>query len=77
MISPPFIPRLNLTIDYFNVKVDDAITTINAAQTLTDCFTNLDPSSETCRAITRLTNGQIDFVNTNPQQHRLAARRGP
>ncbi|WP_447756142.1 TonB-dependent receptor domain-containing protein [Sphingopyxis fribergensis] len=65
VISPPFIPRLNLTIDYFNVKVDDAITTINAAQTLTDCFTNLDPSSETCRAITRLTNGQIDFVNTN------------
>jgi outer membrane receptor protein involved in Fe transport len=65
VISPPFVPRLNITVDYFNVRVDDAITTINAAQTLNDCFTNLDPNSETCRAITRLANGQIDFVNTN------------
>lgn len=65
VISPPFVPRLNITVDYFNVQVGEAISTINAAQTLTDCFTNLDPNSTTCRAITRLTNGQIDYVNTN------------
>jgi outer membrane receptor protein involved in Fe transport len=64
VIQPPFIERLNLTIDYFKVKVDDAIATINANQTINDCFTNLDITSTTCSAIRRLPNGQIDFVST-------------
>lgn len=64
VISPPFIPNLNLTVDYFNVKVDDAIARINANQTLNDCFTTLDQNSATCRAINRFPNGQINFVST-------------
>lgn len=64
VVSPPFIPRLNLTVDYFSVSVDDAITRINANQTLNDCFTTLDQNSATCRAIDRFSNGQINFVST-------------
>lgn len=64
VISPPFIPRLNITVDYFKVSVDDAIARINANQTLNDCFTTLDQSSATCRAINRFSNGQINFVST-------------
>jgi len=64
VISPPFLDRLNITVDYFRIKVDGAIASINLNQTLTDCFTNLDPNSPTCQAITRLPNGQIDFVST-------------
>jgi outer membrane receptor protein involved in Fe transport len=62
VISPPFLKRFNLTVDYFNVKVDDAITTINTNQTVNDCFTNLDPTSSTCQSIVRLPGGQIDYV---------------
>lgn len=64
VIQPPFIDRLNLTVDYFNIKVDNAIATINANQTINDCFANLDINSTTCGAISRLPNGQIDVVST-------------
>jgi outer membrane receptor protein involved in Fe transport len=65
VISPPWVDRLNITVDYFKVDVKNAITSINAQQTLNDCYTNLNPNSGTCQAIHRLpSNGQIDFVNT-------------
>jgi iron complex outermembrane receptor protein len=65
VVRPPFLPGLNLTVDYFNVRVDGAISRVNANQTLNDCFTNLDPDSITCRSIVRLSNGQIDLVKTS------------
>ena len=65
VISPPMLPRFNFTIDYFSVKVDDAITSINGNQTLGDCFRTLDQNSETCRAIVRLPSGQLDYVSTS------------
>ncbi|MCH8686580.1 TonB-dependent receptor plug domain-containing protein [Pedomonas mirosovicensis] len=64
VISPPVVPGLNFTIDYFKVKVDDAITSINGNQTLADCFSTLDPNSETCKSIHRLASGQLDYVST-------------
>src|SRR3546814_16604158 len=67
VISPPFLDRFNLTVDYFNIKVDDAIVSINANQTLADCFTTLDINSATCQAITRLPSGQVDFIQTQLQ----------
>lgn len=65
VISPPFIPRLNITVDYFNVEVKGAITTINAQQTLNDCYTGLNATSPTCLSVFRLASGQIDYVRTN------------
>ena len=67
VISPPFLDRFNLTVDYFNIKVDDAIVSINANQTLADCFTTLDLNSATCQAIKRLPSGQVDFISTQLQ----------
>jgi outer membrane receptor protein involved in Fe transport len=65
VITPPWVQRLNITVDYFKVNVHDAITSINAQQTLNDCYTNLIATSPTCLAVHRLpSNGQIDFVNT-------------
>jgi outer membrane receptor protein involved in Fe transport len=71
VVSPPFVQRLNITVDYFKVKVSNGIAAINANQTVTDCFANRDLNSPTCRAITRLPNGQIDTVST--QQANLAS----
>jgi outer membrane receptor protein involved in Fe transport len=64
VISPPFLDRFNITVDYFKISVDDAIASINANQTLGDCFAVLDANSPTCQAVSRLPNGQIDFVST-------------
>ena len=64
VISPPFIKRLNITIDYFRVQVDGAVASVNVNQTLTDCFTNLNINSATCRNISRLPNGQLDVIST-------------
>ncbi|WP_336959984.1 TonB-dependent receptor plug domain-containing protein [Sphingobium aquiterrae] len=65
VISPPFLRRLNITVDYFNVEVNGAITTVNVQQTLNDCFTNLDINSATCQAVHRLPgSGQIEYVST-------------
>lgn len=64
VISPPFLSRLNITVDYFKISVDGAISSINANQTLADCFTTLAANGPTCQSIIRQPNGQIDFVST-------------
>jgi outer membrane receptor protein involved in Fe transport len=64
VVSPPFVPRLNITADYFDVEVTGAITTINAQQTLNECYTSLDANNPNCQNVFRLQSGQIDFVRT-------------
>lgn len=64
VVSPPFLDRLNLTVDYFKVKVSGGIAAINANQTISDCYRNMDANSPTCRAISRLPNGQVNEVKT-------------
>lgn len=65
VISPPFLEGLNLTIDYYEIEITDAINQLSAQQVVNNCFRadNLDPNSETCAAINRFGNGQIDFVD--------------
>ncbi len=62
VITPPAIEGLNLTIDYYNIEIESAIDQLSAQQVVNSCFRTLDNSSETCQAINRFPNGQIDFV---------------
>jgi iron complex outermembrane receptor protein len=64
VISPPFIRRLHLTVDYFNVKVKDAIVQPNVQQVLNDCFNTLDLNNVSCQGIVRDSSGQINYVTT-------------
>src|SRR5690606_7881559 len=63
----PAVEGLNFAVDYFQVEVEDAITSLSANQMLADCFSQLDPNSTTCRSIIRLPNGQIDDVRSTLQ----------
>jgi outer membrane receptor protein involved in Fe transport len=63
VITPPFAEGLNLTIDYYNIEIENAIDQLSAQQVVNSCFRQLDNSSETCQAINRFSNGQIDFVS--------------
>ena len=64
VISPPFIKRFNITVDYFNVTVQDAIVQPNVTQVLNDCFATLDLTNPTCAGIVRDSSGQINYVTT-------------
>ncbi|MGI9202632.1 MAG: TonB-dependent receptor plug domain-containing protein [Woeseiaceae bacterium] len=65
VISPPFLEGLNLTIDYYDIEITNAINQLTAQEVVNNCFRpdNLDHNSETCQAINRFGNGQIDFVD--------------
>ncbi|MEO1204377.1 MAG: TonB-dependent receptor, partial [Pseudomonadota bacterium] len=63
VISPPFAEGLNVTIDYYDIQIEDAINQLTAQQVVNNCFRELDNSAETCQAINRFPNGQIDFVD--------------
>jgi iron complex outermembrane receptor protein len=59
VMSPPFVPGLNLTVDYYNIKVNDAINTVTAEQQLATCYQLLDINDQSCRSVTRLPNGLV------------------
>lgn len=62
VLQPSFAPRLSIAIDYFDITVDNAIAQVSGAQLVTSCFQTLDANGTACRAIHRLTSGNIDVV---------------
>ena len=43
VLTPTFVPRLTLSVDYFNIKVKDYIGTIPVPLTISQCFATGDP----------------------------------
>ena len=60
VLSPSFIPRFALEVNYYNIKVEGAIQAINANTTLQQCEINNDPLA--CANITRSASGQITQI---------------
>jgi outer membrane receptor protein involved in Fe transport len=54
VISPSFIPGLNLSVDYYRINLSGAIDSLSSGQILNNCF-NFGPSSPECLLITRPT----------------------
>ncbi|KZY57151.1 hypothetical protein A3736_06375 [Erythrobacter sp. HI0063] len=49
VLQPSFVPGFTLTADYFNIEIEDAITTISLAQSFDLCFNQVqDPDSGVC-----------------------------
>jgi iron complex outermembrane receptor protein len=65
VVKLPFIDRFNIAVDYYQIEVEDAVSTINAQTTLDVCYQVLDANSDPCRAITRLADGQIFEVRAS------------
>lgn len=63
--SPEFVDGLNITLDYYDIEISDAVNQLTAQEVVNNCFdaSNLNHNSETCQAINRFSNGQIDFVD--------------
>jgi iron complex outermembrane recepter protein len=50
---------LSITFDYFDIKVTDAISQVDAQLLVNNCFQTLDTNGVPCRSITRNTSGNI------------------
>ncbi|HEY2028926.1 MAG TPA: TonB-dependent receptor [Myxococcales bacterium] len=66
VIQPRMVSNLSVTFDYFNIRIDDAIGTVGAANILQGCYVNLN--DQLCSLITRNVNGPIQIIN-DPNQN--------
>lgn len=57
--SPSFIPNFHLTLDYYQIEVNDAISTVTAETMLQTCYSVLDLNHPSCQAVVRLPNGLV------------------
>ena len=66
VITPRFVPRLYLSVDYINVKLKEAISAFSGSQVLDACYDAPDPASNPfCSLITRNASHQITFIATS------------
>ncbi len=57
VFQPRWVPGLAVTVDYFDISIDDTITTFQGPNTWTACYANNDPAA--CARINRNPNGQL------------------
>jgi len=67
VLTPRFIPRFSLSVDYINVKLKKAISAFSASQVLNACYDAPDPASNPfCDLFTRnAVSHQLTFVQTS------------
>ncbi|MBL8269279.1 TonB-dependent receptor plug domain-containing protein [Steroidobacter sp.] len=58
--SPSFVPGLEVSLDYYHIKIEDVITTLTAQQIVNSCYQQGNQSA--CNQITR-TGGVITEIN--------------
>ncbi|MFQ5564384.1 MAG: TonB-dependent receptor domain-containing protein [Parvularculaceae bacterium] len=63
VITPSQVPGLTLALDYFDIEIEDAISTIPAQQILDNCIATGD--SQFCNLITRDRFGSLFLDNSN------------
>ena len=71
VFTPRFAPGLSVSVDYFDIEVEDLISTFGAANTLDACYGFNDAAA--CSRIHRnagngalwIGNGNVDDLNTN------------
>ena len=57
VFTPRFAPGLAITVDYFDIRIDDTIATFGPQNTWTACYANNDPAA--CARINRDENGTL------------------
>lgn len=57
VFTPSFIPGLNVSIDYFNIEIENLVSSVGAMNTLAACYTNNEAAA--CDNINRNANGQL------------------
>ncbi|NRB22695.1 TonB-dependent receptor [Shewanella sp.] len=65
--QPSYVEGLSATVDYFNIEIEDAITSVNGSDTLKLCYENPVANAKFCDTFSRhpVTN-QVDELNQRP-----------
>jgi outer membrane receptor protein involved in Fe transport len=53
VVQPSAIPRLSVSLDYYNIKITDVIGTATSGDLIAACFSNLSATNPDCLAIRR------------------------
>jgi iron complex outermembrane recepter protein len=53
VLQPRFIPGLAITADYYNIKIDDAISTVAAQDVVNNCYDSTSFPNDFCNSFTR------------------------
>jgi iron complex outermembrane receptor protein len=61
VFSPSFVPRFSIEANYYDIKINGAIQTIDAEVTVANCVVNNDPAA--CALVTRAGAGQLTQVS--------------
>ena len=64
ILAPRFLPGFNLTADWIDIRLSNAITTLDADQVLQACYDAADYPNAFCSNFTRDAGGQITFIQT-------------
>ncbi len=66
VLQPPMIPRLSITVDYYAIKIKNAITNVAAQDIINNCYSSSAGLDQTyCSLFTRsAATGNINFVST-------------
>jgi outer membrane receptor protein involved in Fe transport len=77
VLTPKAIPGFSLTVDYFNIRVKDAISSLSNSSILEECY--LDPGfpdNDFCKEITRNDDGQLVRILNRQLNLNLLTRSG-
>jgi len=91
VFRPSFVPRLSLTVDYWDVSLDDAIGSLTSQQIVNNCFDlstfpndfcalftrNTDPSSPQFNGLTFVETNELNFRPKLSGNATVSYRRGP
>jgi outer membrane receptor protein involved in Fe transport len=72
--QPSAIDGLTLTVDYYDIAIEDVIATVPAQQVLDDCYSGAVPAY--CALINRAPGGNIDFISLTNQNLADATAKG-
>ncbi len=64
VLQPRWIPRFSLTLDYFSIKIKNAITNVPAQNIINNCYNGAMLDPQYCSLFTRGADGNIDSVST-------------
>lgn len=54
------LPRASMSVDYFDIEINEALGTADHIDLVQLCFLSRDPNSQACRSFTRAPSGDID-----------------
>ena len=65
VLTPSFIEGLTISVDYWDVAIEDAISAVGAGDILKGCYDSTNyPNLGFCNAFTRRADGGLNFLET-------------